>query len=42
MNKKLRKIKDKVFNYHQEYYVEYDNLNDLRYKFYKDMLNNIK
>ena len=39
-------IKKKVFNYHQEYYVEYRNHDELRYKFYSDILafmeNNIK
>lgn len=37
-DRRLQNIKDKVFSYHQEYYVEYNNLDDLRYKFYKDML----
>lgn len=37
-DRRLQNIKDKVFSYHQEYYVEYHNLDDLRYKFYKDML----
>ena len=38
MNRRLRDIKKKVFNYHQEYYVEYSNHDDLRYKFYRDIL----
>ena len=46
MNRSLRDIKKKVFNYHQEYYVEYRNHDELRYKFYSDILafmeNNIK
>lgn len=46
MNRRLRDIKKKVFNYHQEYYVEYRNHDELRYKFYSDILafmeNNIK
>lgn len=37
-NSKLRNIKDKVFSYHQEYYVEYQNCDELRYKFYSDIL----
>lgn len=46
MDSRLRDIKKKVFNYHQEYYVEYSNHDELRYKFYSDILsfieNNIK
>ena len=46
MNRRLRDIKKKVFNYHQEYYIEYRNHDELRYKFYSDILafmdNNIK
>lgn len=46
LNRRLRDIKKKVFNYHQEYYVEYRNHDELRYKFYRDILafmeNNIK
>lgn len=46
MDRRLRDIKKKVFNYHQEYYVEYRNHDELRYKFYSDILafmeNNIK
>ena len=46
MDRRLRDIKKKVFNYHQEYYVEYSNHDELRYKFYSDILaymeNNIK
>lgn len=46
MNRRLRDIKKKVFNYHQEYYIEYRNHDELRYKFYIDILafmdNNIK
>lgn len=38
MNRRLRDIKKEVFNYHQEYYVEYSNHDDLRYKFYRDIL----
>lgn len=46
LNRRLRDIKKRVFNYHQEYYVEYRNHDELRYKFYRDILafmeNNIK
>ena len=38
MNSRLRDIKKKVFNYHQEYYVEYSNHDELRYKFYSDIM----
>ena len=38
MNRRLRDIKKKLFNYHQEYYVEYNNYDELRYKFYSDIL----
>ena len=38
MNRRLRDIKKKLFNYHQEYYVEYNNHDELRYKFYSDIL----
>lgn len=38
INKKLRNIKNKVFSYHREYYVEYKNYDELRYKFYSDIL----
>ena len=37
MNSRLRDIRNKVFNYHQEYYIEYRNHDDLRYKFYSDI-----
>ena len=38
MDSRLRDIKKKVFNYHQEYYVEYSNHDELRYKFYSDIM----
>lgn len=38
MDGRLRDIKKKVFNYHQEYYVEYSNHDELRYKFYSDIM----
>lgn len=38
MDSRLRDIKKKVFNYHQEYYVEYSNHDELKYKFYSDIL----
>lgn len=38
MDKRLRNIKNKVFSYHQEYYIEYRNHDELRYKFYGDIL----
>ena len=34
----LKKIKEKIFCYGQEYYVEYSNLDDLRYLILKDMV----
>lgn len=37
MDSRLRNIKKKIFNYGAEYYVEYENLDDLRYKFSHDM-----
>lgn len=37
-DRRLQNIKEKVFNYHQEYYVEYNNHDELRYKFKNDML----
>ena len=43
---RLKAIKKKVFNYHQEYYVEYSNHDELKYKFYSDIFafieNNVK
>lgn len=34
----LKKIKEKIFCYGQEYYVEYTGQEDLRYQFYRDMV----
>ena len=34
----LKKIKEKIFSYGQEYYVEYTSRDDLRYMFFKDMV----
>ena len=34
----LKKIKEKIFSYGREYYVEYTSRDDLRYQFYKDMV----
>ena len=34
----LKKIKEKIFSYGQEYYVEYTSRDDLRYLFFKDMV----
>lgn len=34
----LKKIKEKIFSYGQEYYVEYTIRDDLRYLFFKDMV----
>lgn len=36
-DKRLRDIKKKVFGYNQEYYVEYNNMDNLRYLFHRDM-----
>lgn len=36
-DKVLRQIKEKVSTYNREYYIEYENKDDLRYRFYKDM-----
>lgn len=38
LDKRLRKIKKKVFGYNQEYYIEYSNLDNLRYLFHRDMI----
>ena len=37
IDQRLENIKDKVFGYNQEYYVEYNNLDNLRYLFHRDM-----
>ena len=37
-NRRLQNIKNKIFAYKQEYYIEYKNLDNLRYLFYRDML----
>ncbi|MBR5103847.1 MAG: hypothetical protein IKV05_04095 [Bacteroidales bacterium] len=34
----LKKIKERIFSYGQEYYIEYTSRDDLRYQFYKDMV----
>lgn len=33
-----KKIKEKIFSYGREYYVEYTSRDDLRYQFCKDMV----
>ena len=37
-DRRLQKIKNKIFAYQKEYYIEYENLNNLRYLFYSDMV----
>jgi hypothetical protein len=34
----LQKIKEKIFSYGKEYYVEYEDLKNLRYLVFKDMI----
>ena len=36
-NKRLNEIKKKIYGYNKEYYIEYKNLDHLRYLFFKDM-----
>lgn len=36
-NRRLQDIKNKIFAYQKEYYIEYENLDNLRYLFYSDM-----
>ena len=37
-DRRLKKIKNKIFAYQKEYYIEYENLDNLRYLFYRDMV----
>lgn len=37
-DRRLRNIKNKIFAYQKEYYIEYENLDNLRYLFYSDMV----
>lgn len=37
-DKRLQSIKNKVFDYNKEYYIEYENIENLRYLFYNDMI----
>lgn len=37
-NRRLQNIKHKIFTYQKEYYIEYENLDNLRYLFYRDMV----
>lgn len=39
---RLRNIKNKILAYQKEYYVEYENHDNLRYLFYRDMLSYFK
>ena len=41
-DKKLRNIQDKIFSYKKEYYIEYENHDNLRYLFYRDMISYFK
>lgn len=41
-DKGLRRIKQKVFDLQREYYVEYDNYEQLRYLFFRDMITYFK
>lgn len=36
-DRRLQNIKNKIFAYQKEYYIEYENLENLRYLFYRDM-----
>jgi hypothetical protein len=36
-DRRLQNIKNKIFAYKKEYYIEYENLENLRYLFYRDM-----
>lgn len=38
MDRRLRNIKNRIFKYQKEYYVEFENLDNLRYLFYSDMV----
>lgn len=38
MDSRLRNIKNRIFKSQKEYYVEYENLDNLRYLFYSDMV----
>lgn len=37
-DRRLQNIKNKIFAYQKEYYIEYENLDNLRYLFYSDMV----
>lgn len=37
-DRRLKNIKSKIFAYQKEYYIEYENLENLRYLFYSDMV----
>ena len=37
-DRRLQNIKNKIFAYKKEYYIEYENLENLRYLFYSDMV----
>lgn len=37
-DRRLQNIKNKIFAYQKEYYIEYENLENLRYLFYSDMV----
>lgn len=41
-DRRLQNIKKKIFAYQKEYYIEYDNLDNLRYLFYSDMVNHFR
>lgn len=38
---RLQKIKNKIFAHQKEYYIEYENFDNLRYLFYRDMVSYI-
>ncbi len=37
-DRRLQNNKNKIFAYQKEYYIEYENLENLRYLFYNDMV----
>lgn len=42
MDRRLHDIKNRIFGYNKEYYIEYDSLDNLRYLFYSDMMDYFK
>jgi hypothetical protein len=42
VDRRLENIINKIFAYQKEYYIEYENLDNLRYLFYRDMMDYFK